>query len=298
MGQSQTGDICRSKGHKMTVNGAGPSPASGHQQGVGASIAPGHQQNAAPSSTTQPSLQNVKPGNLASPAGTSTLTRKIPYDPNKEGKALVRWAINESKREPGASLPTKLADAFRDADSDVRKAMRGDRVYKKFVLEWASKLVTDAWNAPRTTIHHGDQVMRELHRVATGLPRELAADLVVAAAPRFVECSKYAVRRDKEKPAIFSSNDKVVASKPSPEPNPDVEASKVAPDVEASQANPDVEASMPSSDPEASMLKYADYTYFGDLKAWIAGAEVPNPKQDDAIGQLEGLVDKSYVGRP
>jgi hypothetical protein len=98
-------------------------------------------------------------------------------------------------------------------------------------------LVRDAWNAPRTTIHRGDQAMRELHRVATGLPPEIAADLVVAAAPEFVDYSKYTVRHDKDKPAIFSSNDRVLVSMPSP----GEEASKPGP--EASKPNPNVEAS-------------------------------------------------------
>jgi hypothetical protein len=34
-------------------------------------------------------------------------------------------------------------------------------------------------------------------------------------------------------------------------------------------------------------------SYLSDLKAWIGGAEIPNPKQDDAIRKLEALVDKS-----
>jgi hypothetical protein len=124
--------------------------------------------------------------------------------------------------------------------------------------------------------------MRELHRVATGLPPELAADLVVAAAPRFVDCSKYIVRHDKDKPAILSSSDKVPVSKPSP----DVEASTPSPTVE-------VEASTPSPDPKASVPEFEKYTYLDDLTAWIRRAEIPNPKQDEAIRQLEALVDKS-----
>ena len=138
--------------------------------------------------------------------------------------------------------------------------------------------------------------MRELHRVATGLPTELAADLVVAAAPKFVGYSKYAVRHDRDKPAILSSNDKV--PKPSPDveaskPSPDVEASKPNPDIEASKLNPDIEASTPSPDPKASVPEFEKYTYLDDLTAWIRRAEIPNPKQDEAIRQLEALVDKS-----
>jgi len=277
---------------------------------VSPSVAPGHQPNVAASSGAEPPLQNVRPGHWASPAGPSTLTHKARYDANKEGKALVRWAINESKREPGASLPTKLADAFRDADSDVRQAMRGDRVYKKFVAEWASKLVMDAWNAPRTTIHRGDQAMRELYRVATALPPELAADLLVAATPAFGKCSK--IRHDKDSLAIFSSNDRVPVSMPSPDvkaskpssdddvsksgpgeeaSKPSPEASKSSPNDDASQASP--EASKPNPDPRAAVPKYGNYTYFGSLKAWVAGAEVPNSRQDAAIRQLEALIDKS-----
>src|SRR5262245_50993352 len=71
---------------------------------VSPSVAPGHQPNVTPSSGAEPPLQNVRPGNWASPAGPSTLTHKARYDANKEGKALVRWAINESKREPGARV--------------------------------------------------------------------------------------------------------------------------------------------------------------------------------------------------
>jgi hypothetical protein len=276
------------------------------------SVAPGPQQNVAGSSAAKASLQNVKPGYWASPAGSSTLTHRTTKSAKESARTLIRDAIAESKRDGGA-LHEKLANAFGKADADVREAMRVDRLYKKIVREWAKDLVHDAWNAPRTTIHQGDQVMRELDRAGAGLPRELAADLVVWATPVFLNCSRID-KHNKGNGAIFSSNDKVAmsmpssgneasepnpdekASKPGPEaslPNPDVEAANPSPGDEPSRPNPDVEASKPSPDPEASMPKYADYTYFGDLKAWIAGAEVPNPKQDDAIRQLERLVDKS-----
>jgi hypothetical protein len=272
---------------------------------VSPSVPPGPQQNVAGSSATQPSLQKVKPGNLASPAGSSTLTHRT-TNRAERARALIEDAIADSKRDGGA-LHEKLAKAFLEAPSTVRQAMRRDRLYKNIVSEWASTLVRDVLDGPRTTIHRGDQGMRELHRVATGLPPELAADLVVAAAPRFVEYSRYIVRHDKDKPAIFSSNDKVLVSMPSPvvetsKPSPDVEASnpnaddeapKPNPDVEASKPNPDVEASNPNPDPKVSVPKYENDTYFGNLKAWIARAEVPNPKQDAAIRQLERLVDKS-----
>jgi hypothetical protein len=39
--------------------------------------------------------------------------------------------------------------------------------------------------------------------------------------------------------------------------------------------------------------KYEKRTYLDDLTAWIRRAEIPNPKQDDAIRRLEALVDKS-----
>jgi len=165
-------------------------------------------------------------------------------------------------------------------------------------------------------MHRGDQAMRELHRVATGLPPELAADLVVSAAPEFVGYSKYAVRHDRDNPAILSSNDKVPVSKPSPaeeipKPSPDAlnpdevskpgdEASMPRPDDPASKSSPD--ASMPrpddeapksGPDPKASVPEFEKYTYLDDLTAWIRRAEIPNPKQDEAIRQLEALVDKS-----
>src|SRR5262245_33239009 len=117
---------------------------------------------------------------------------------------------------------------------------------KTIIREWASQ-VGDALNGARTTIHPGDQGMRELHRVATGLPPELAADLVVAAAPKFVDYSKYVVRHHKDKPAIFSSNDWAPVSMPSP----GNDASNPSP--EASNTNADVEATKPS--PEPSMPK-------------------------------------------
>jgi hypothetical protein len=253
--------------------------------GVGPSVVPGPQQNKPASSTTQPS-QNVTPGNWASPAGSSALTHKA-ANRAERARTLIRDAIAESQRDGGA-LREKLAKAFLEAPSTVRQAMRGDRLYKKIIREWASQ-VGDALNGARTTIHPGDQGMRELHRVATSLPPELAADLVVAATPRFVDCSKYIVRHDKDKPAIFSSNDNVPVSKPSP----DVEASKPSPDVEASKPNPDADASKPSPAPKAPVPEFEKYTYLDDLTAWIRRAEIPNPKQDDAIRQLEALVDKS-----
>jgi len=96
--------------------------------------------------------------------------------------------------------------------------------------------------------------------------------------------------------AIFSSNDRVPVSMPSPDvkaskPNSDDDVSKSGPDEEASKPSP--EASKPNPDPRAAVPKYGNYTYFGSLKAWVAGAEVPNPKQDAAITQLEALIDKS-----
>jgi hypothetical protein len=301
---------------------------------VSPSVPPGPQQNVAGSSATQPSLQKVKPGNWASPAGSSTLTHRTTKSAKKSARTLIKDAIADSKRDAGA-LHEKLANAFGKADADVREAMRATTRYHDIVQVWARDLVRDAWNAPRTTIHPGDQAMRELHRVATGLPPEIAADLVVAAAPEFVDYSKYTVRHDKDKPAIFSSNDRVLVSMPSPgeeaskpgpeaskpnpnveastsspdveapkpspdapdveasKPDPDVEDSKPASDVEASQPNPDVEASKPSPDPKASVPKYEKRTYLDDLTAWIRRAEIPNPKQDDAIRRLEALVDKS-----
>jgi len=163
--------------------------------------------------------------------------------------------------------------------------MRATTRYHNIVQAWAKDLVRAAWNGPRTTIHQGDQAMRELHRVLTALPPELAADLVIAAAPVFVDCS----RTTKDNPAIFSSNDRVLVSpspaeeapEPGPEastpdpnveastPNPDVDASKPIPDVEVSKPtadvepsmpNPDVEAAKQSPDPQASKPKYADYS--------------------------------------
>jgi hypothetical protein len=293
--------------------------------GVGPSVVSGPQQNAPAPSTTQPS-QKVKPGHWASPAGSSTLTHEA-TNPRKRARTLIREVTAE--RDRGA-LREKLADTFRKADPDVREALRATTRYHNIVQTWARDLVRDAWNAPRTTIHRGDQAMRELHRVATGLPPELAADLLVSAAPRFVDCSKYVVRHEKDKPAIFSSNDRVPVSKPSPhveaskpssdveasnpnpeieaskpnaevpKPNPDIEASKLnpeaskpSPDVEASKLNPDAEASKPRPDPKASVPKFEKQTHLDALKAWIRRAEVPNPKQDDAIRQLEALVDKS-----
>jgi hypothetical protein len=283
--------------------------------GVGPSRAPSHQPNVAGSSAAQAPLQKVKPGIWASSAGTSTLTHKA-ANRAERARILIQDAIAESKRD-GVALHEKLANAFLEAPSTVRQAMRGDRLYKKIVREWASQ-VGDALNGARTTIYPGDQGMRELHRVGMGLPRELAADLVIAAAPKFVDYSKYVVRHHKDKPAIFSSNDMVAISMPSPgggasEPSPDEKASKPGP--EASLPNPDVEASNPSSGdepskpgtdddaakpspgPQALMPKYADYTYLSDLKAWIGGAETPNLKAARAIEQLEALVDKSLETR-
>jgi hypothetical protein len=275
---------------------------------VGPSVAPGHQPNVVGTSAAQAPLQKVKPGNWASPGGSSALTHNA--SPAKRARTLIREAIADSKRDRGA-LRENLADAFRKADPDVREAMRGHRVYKKIVREWASE-VGDALNGARTTIHEGDQGMRKLHRIATGLPRELAADLVVAATPIFRDYSTYIVKHNKGNGAIFSSNDRVLVSMPSPgeetskpdpeasKPNPNVEASKSSPAEEASKSSPAEEASKLSpgdaaSKPsnEASMPKYEKYTYFDDLKAWIGGAEIPNPKQDDAVRQLEALVDKS-----
>ena len=279
--------------------------------GVSPSVPPGPQPNVA-APATQRSLQNVKPGNWASPAGTSTLTHRTTKSAKESARTLISEVTAESKRDAGA-LHEKLANAFGKADADVREAMRVDRLYKTIVREWAKDLVHDAWNAPRTTIHQGDQVMRELHRVGTGLPRELAADLVVAATPVFLNCSSID-KHNKGSGAIFSSNDKVAismpssgneASEPSPDekaskpgpaasfPNPDVEAANPSPGDEPSKPNPDDEAPKPSADPKASMPKYENYTYFGDLKAWIGGAEIPNRKQDKAIRDLERLVDKS-----
>lgn len=282
------------KDKTMTIGGAGPSRAPSHQQGVGPSRAPGHQPVGGTSAAQAP-LQKVKPGIWASPAGTSTLAHEA-TNPRKRARTLIT-AIAESKRDRGA-LHEKLADAFRKADFDVREAMRANPRYHNIIQNWARDLVRDAWDAPRTTIHRGDQAMRELHRVAKDLPSELAADLFVAAAPWFVGCSKYIVRHDKDKPAIFSSLDLVPVSKTSPDveaskSSPDVEASKQNPDIEASKLNPDVEPSKPSPDPKASVPKYEKYTYLDDLTAWIGRAEVPNPRQDEAIRQLEALVDKS-----
>ena len=112
--------------------------------------------------------------------------------------------------------------------------------------------------------------MRELHRVAKGCHPELAADLVVSATLVFVKYSQDIVKHNKGTGAIFGFN-KVAVSIPSPSD----------------------EASEPSADHEASMPKYEDYTYIGDLKDWIGRADSPNPRQDEAIRQLEGLVDKS-----
>src|SRR5262245_39386003 len=172
-------------------------------------------------------------------------------------------------------------------------------------MEWAT-------TGARTTIHPGDQGMRELDRVGMGLPRELAADLVIAAAPKFVDYSKYVVRHHKDKPAIFSSNEVAIsmpssgggasepnpdekASKPGPEaslPNPDVEASNPSSGDEPSKPGPDDDAAKPSPGLQALMPKYAE-TYLSGLKAWIGGAETPNLKAARAIEQLEALVDKS-----
>ena len=235
--------------------------------GVGPSVAPGHPQNVATSSATQPSLQKVKPGNWASRAGTSALTHKATDSAKKTANTLIRNAIAESKSDRGASLHTKLADAFRNATPEVREAMRQNPVYKNIVRDWASHLVNLALKGPRISIHPGDQAMRELHRVAKGCHPELAADLVVSATLVFVKYSQDIVKHNKGTGAIFGFNDKV--------------------------AVPSDEASEPSADHEASMSKYEDYTYIGDLKDWIGRADSPNPRQDEAIRQLEGLVDKS-----
>jgi hypothetical protein len=256
-------------------------------------VSPSVQPNVAGSSAAQAPLQNVKAGIWASSPGSSTSTHKTRDDPNeKQAKALVRWAMKASKREP-ASLPTKLAEAFLGANPAVREAIRKNSAYQGIIAKWARE-VGDALNGPRTTIHPGDQGMHKLHDLAIGLPPDLAQDLVVAATPVFVNGNG----------AIFSSNDKVPvsdlspdveASKPSPDdeaskPSPDVGASQPAPDVEGSKANPDDEASKPSPDREASTAKYKDYTYIDDLKDWIRRAEVPNPR--GAIEQLEKLIDK------
>jgi hypothetical protein len=190
--------------------------------------------------------------------------------------------MKASKREP-ANLPKKLAEAFLGADPAVREAIRKTPAYQSIVGKWANQ-VGEALNGPRTTIHPGDQGMRELFRLATALPPDLAQDLVVAATPAFVNCSNAVAEHNKGDGAIFSSKDRVPVSKPSP----DIEASKPGPDREASKPTPDVETSNPNPDDEASKP-----AYIGDLKAWIERAEVPNPRAALAIEQLERLIDKS-----
>ena len=118
--------------------------------GVGPSVAPDHQQNVATTSATQPSPQNVKPGNWASPAGTSALTHKATNSAKKRANTLIKNAIAESKRDRGASLHTKLADAFRNTTPEVR---RENPVYQNIVRDWARDLVGHALNGPRISIH-------------------------------------------------------------------------------------------------------------------------------------------------
>jgi hypothetical protein len=168
-------------------------------------VSPSVQPNVAVSSAAQAPLQNVKAGIWASSPGSSTSTHKTRDDPNeKQAKALVRWAMKASKREP-ASLPTKLAEAFLGANPAVREAIRKNSAYQGIIAKWARE-VGDALNGPRTTIHPGDQGMHKLHDLAIGLPPDLAQDLVVAATPVFVNGNG----------AIFSSNDKVPVSDLSP----------------------------------------------------------------------------------
>lgn len=111
--------------------------------------------------------------------------------------------MKASKREP-ANLPKKLAEAFLGADPAVREAIRKNPAYQSIVGKWANQ-VGEALNGPRTTIHPGDQGMRELFRLATALPPDLAQDLVVAATPAFVNCSNAVAEHNKGDGAIFSS---------------------------------------------------------------------------------------------
>jgi hypothetical protein len=236
----------------------------------GPSVVIGQQPIAPAPSTTQPS-QKVKLGHWASPGGTSALTHKSTNAEKRRANAIIKNVIAESKCQPGASLHTKLADAFRKADADVREAMRANPAYKDIVGKLAIKLVGGALKEPRITIHPGDQGMHALHRVAKDCPPDLAQDLVVAATPVFVNFSRDLVKHNQGNGAIFSFNDKVAVSTPSP-------------DEEASKSSPDHAASMP---------KYEDTTYIEDLNDWIRRAKVPNPKAALAIEQLETLVDKS-----
>lgn len=236
----------------------------------GPSVALGQQPNVAGSSAAQAPLQKVKPGHWASPGGTSALTHKSTNAEKRRANAIIKNVIAESKRQPDASLHTKLADAFRKADADVREAMRANPAYKDIVGKLAIKLVGGALKEPRITIHPGDQGMHALHRVAKDCPPDLAQDLVVAATPVFVNFSRDLVKHNQGNGAIFSFNDKVVST-----PSPDEQASKSSPDH------------------AASMPKYEDTTYIEDLNDWIRRAEVPNPKAALAIEHLETLVDKS-----
>jgi hypothetical protein len=237
--------------------------------GVGPSRAPGHQPNVPGSSAPQAPLQKVKPGIWASPSGTSALTHKSTNSEKRRANAIIKNVLAEIKR--GASLQTKLADAFLKASPEVRQAMRENTVYQDIVRKWAIKLVDGALKEPRITIHPGDQSMHALHRVAKDCPPDLAQDLVVAATLVFVNFSRDLVRHNQGNGAIFCFNDKVAVSTPSA-------------DEEASKSSPDHAASMP---------KYEDSTYIEDLYDWIRRAEVPNPKAALAIEQLERLVDKS-----
>ena len=99
---------------------------------VSPSAPPGPQQNVAGSSATQPALQKVKPGNWASPAGSSTLTHRTTKSAKKSARTLIKDAIADSKRDAGA-LHEKLANAFGKADADVREAMRATTRYHDIV---------------------------------------------------------------------------------------------------------------------------------------------------------------------
>ena len=63
----------------------------------------------------------------------------------------------------------------------------------------------------------GSRYTRALHSVAKGCPPELAADLVVSTTLVFVKYSQDIVKHNKGNGAIFSFNDKVPVSKPSPD---------------------------------------------------------------------------------
>lgn len=159
--------------------------------GVGPSVAPGHQQNVAASPAAQPSPQKVKPGNWSSSTGKSASTNNATkaIAAKNIARILIRTTIANSKGDL-TKLHTDLADAFRNAKPDVRKAMRENPDYKKIMDVWANNLVSPYLRKASISIHPGDEAMRALHDAAIGCDPELASDLVVSATPVFSRYSK------------------------------------------------------------------------------------------------------------